>query len=565
MHDSIFTEISLVLAIGALIAIIMRFLRQPLIIAYIITGLIVGSATVGILQSFETVDLLGHFGVALLLFIVGLGLNPKVIKEVGKPAVLTGLGQVLVTFTLGFFLSQALGFNTTSAIFIAVGLSFSSTIIILKLLSDKKELNKLHGKISVGFLLVQDIIATFALLIVSAAGQDNITVNSYALLIVKGILLIFGIIIIANVLIRRMTNFLSRSQELLFLFNLAWGFGVATLFYELGFSLEVGALVAGVSLAGMPYAQEVGSRLRPLRDFFIIVFFITLGAKIDAGAAISSLNNALVLSGLVLVGNPIIVMIILGLLGYTKKTSFKSGLCVAQISEFSLIFILLGVTNGLVDESIVPLMMMVAIITIAASSYMFIYADGLFRILEKHLQLFERKKVKTEREQHQNFEVVLFGYKRGGNEYIKVFKKLTNKFTVFDYDPEAIDELERKDVPYIYGDATDINMLDEINFEHTRLVVSVITDHATNLFLLKHLEDANPHATVICHADTIEQAIELYGLGASLVVLPHYVGNEKVSSFIKKNGFKKTEFRHYREKHLAYLRNNFQEAFESDS
>ena len=240
MHTDAFAEISLVLAIGALIAVITKSLRQPLIIAYILTGLIVGSSSVGLLKSFDTVDLLGNFGITLLLFIVGLGLNPKIIKEVGKPALLTGIGQVFFTIVIGYFLSGALGYSKTSSLFIAVGLSFSSTIIILKLLSDKKELNKLHGKISIGFLLVQDILATIALLVVSAAGQNGLTLNAFGGLAIKGIGLIVLTILFANTIIKALTSFLSRSQELLFLFTLAWGFGIATLFMKVGFSLEIG-------------------------------------------------------------------------------------------------------------------------------------------------------------------------------------------------------------------------------------------------------------------------------------------------------------------------------------
>lgn len=558
MHTDAFAEISLVLAIGALIALITKSLRQPLIIAYIITGLIVGSASVGLLKSFDTVDLLGNFGITLLLFIVGLGLNPKIIKEVGKPALLTGIGQVFFTIVIGYFLSGALGYSKTSSLFIAVGLSFSSTIIILKLLSDKKELNKLHGKISIGFLLVQDILATIALLIVSAAGQNGLTFNAFGGLAIKGIGLIVLTILFANTIIKALTSFLSRSQELLFLFTLAWGFGIATLFMKVGFSLEVGALIAGISLAQMPYAQEVSSRLRPLRDFFIIVFFITLGSRIDATAAVASIKHALILSGVVIFINPFNVMMILGLLGYTKKTSFNSGLAVAQISEFSLILLLLGEKNKLVDSSIIPLMMMVAIITIAVSSYLFIYSDGIYRFLEKYLTLFERKKVKTDQARLSRYDAVLFGYKRGGSEFVKVFEKLSKKYIVIDYDPDAIDEMERQNIPYLYGDATDISMLEEIDFERIKLIASVITDHATNVFLLEQLEKQNPYAVMICHADTVKEAIELYGLGASLVVLPHYIGNEKISGFIRKNGFKKSEFNNYREKHLEYLKNHFE-------
>lgn len=559
MHNNIFVEISALLALAAGVAMILRFLRQPLIISYIVTGLIVGPSVLALVKSPETIEVLGNFGVALLLFIVGLGLNPKVIKEVGKISLLTGVGQVIFTSVIGFFLVRLLGYSTIMSFYIAVALTFSSTIIILKLLTDKREQNKLYGKISIGFLLVQDIIATFALLFASAAGQGELSLGELGALIGKGALLVVGTLLIAKFIVKPMTNFLSKSQEMLFLFAIAWGFGIATVFYQFGFSLEVGALLAGVALATMPYAQEVSSRLRPLRDFFIIVFFISLGAKLNIAAIQEVFGQALFLSAFVLIGNPIIVMIIMGVMGYTKSTSFKAGLAVAQISEFSLIFMLLGFRNGQVSEQAVSLVTIIGIITIAVSSYMIIYSNGLYRVLESSLRLFERKKIKPEHEHYDHYDVVLFGYKRGGSEFVKSFEKMKKRFIVVDYDPEAIDELERTTTPYIYGDATDLEMLEEINFEHVKLVVSVITDHDSNIFLLQQLEKRNPHAVIICHADSVQQAIELYGLGASFVVLPHYIGNEKVSAFIRKNGFKKSEFNEYRHKHLEYLQSHFSE------
>jgi Kef-type K+ transport system membrane component KefB len=272
MH--IFSEISLLIAFSAGMALLMRALKQPLIIGHILTGIIVGPSVLGFVNSPETVSLLGEFGIALLLFVVGLGLNPKIVREVGKVAVLTGLGQITFTVFFAFMLTNALGYSQIEAIFLSFAMAFSSTIIILKMLSDKKEQNKLHGKIAIGFLLVQDIIATFALVIAAASGQGGLDPGEIITLVVSGILLIAGVVFAAQIIIKPMTTFLSRSQELLFLFTIAWGFGVATAFYELGYSLEVGALLAGVALASFPYAQEVASRLKPLRDFFLIVFFI---------------------------------------------------------------------------------------------------------------------------------------------------------------------------------------------------------------------------------------------------------------------------------------------------
>lgn len=558
MHGDIFVEISVLISLCAVVSVVMRLFKQPLIIGYIVTGLLVGPSLLGIIKTPETIEVLGNFGVTLMLFIVGLGLNPKVVKEVGKISFLTGFIQVFLTILLGLWVSDLLGFDKTTSIYIAVALAFSSTIIILKLLTDKKELNKLYGKISIGFLLVQDIIATIALVIASASGEGNISLQSLVPLALKGFLLFTLVFLISAYLLKYLTTFLSKSRELLFLCTLAWGFGVAAIFYKMGFSVEVGALLAGAALATMPYAQDVGSRLRPLRDFFLIIFFIALGTRIDVSNLQPILFASIILSGLVLIAKPLIVIVIMGLLGYTKKTSFKTSVAIAQISEFSLIFILLGAKNGQLSQEVVSLIMIVALITIAISSYMIIYSDQLYNKLEPTLRLFERKKVKQVREQKTKVDAVLFGFKKGGHEYAHVFKQLGKKFIIVDYDPDAIDDIEHQNFPFIYGDATDLQLLEELDLENIKFVVSVVTDHPTNLFLLQHLQQHNPKCTVICHADTVEQAIELYDLGASFVVLPHYIGNEKVSGFIKRNGFKKSEFNKYRIKHLAYLQNHFE-------
>lgn len=555
--DSIFAEISLLLALGTGIAIVMRLLKQPLIIGHIFTGILVGPAILGIVHTPETIEVFGSFGIALLLFIVGLGLNPKVIKEVGRVSLLTGLGQVLFTTIIGFFIVRFYGYSPVSAFYIAVALAFSSTIIILKLLTDKKEHNKLYGKISIGFLLVQDLIATVALLIASTVGTSGLSYKHLGMLSLKGAGLIILVFAASRFIVRPIAAFLARSQELLFLFAIAWGFGIATVFLELGFSLEVGALVAGIGLSTMDYAQEIGARLRPLRDFFIVVFFIALGAKLNIADIGSVLSQAIGLSIFVLVGNPIIVMIIMGLLGYTKRTSFKAGLAVAQISEFSLIFMLVGQRNGQIAPQAVSLITIIAIITIAASSYMIIYADTLYKFFEKYLSLFERRKVKYEQTSSHSYEAVLFGYQRGGDEFVKAFKGITKKFVVVDYDPDMIDQLERKEIPFLYGDATDAELLEEIGFEHTRLVISTMSDHQTNTFLLQHAEKVNPNLVIICYADSPEEAAELYELGASYVMVPYYIGSEKVSAFIKKNGFNKVEFRNFREKNIAYLQAHY--------
>ncbi len=561
MHSA-FTELSIVIVVATLIAMLMRFLRQPLIIGHIITGILVGPTVLNLVHSVETIEVFANFGIALLLFIVGLGLNPKEIKEVGKVSIITGLGQVIFTSFIGFLIVIALGYSQTEAIYISIALTFSSTIIILKLLTDKKEHNKLFGRIAIGFLLVQDIIATFALLVASASGSGGLEVGDLVALALKGFGVVVGMVIVVKFILKPMTNFLSRSQEMLFLFAIAWGFGIAAITLEGGFSLEIGALFAGVALSTMPYAQEVSSRLRPLRDFFIVVFFVALGAQLDIFGIGPVFWQAIGLSAFVLIGNPIIVMVLMGLLSYTKKTSFKAGLTVAQISEFSLIFILLGLRNGHVSQSVVSLVTIVGIITIAISSYFIIYSDQLYDFIEKYLGIFERKKgLHFETNSKNAYQLVLFGYQKGGHEFLKVFKQLKKKYVIVDYDPDALDILDHHKAHYIYGDALDIELLEEIGLDKAKLIVSTISDYETNVFLLKLIEKINPGAVTIMHAETAVQAEDLYEIGASYVMMPHYIGSEKISSMIKKSDLKKSEFKQLKDKHISYLKEHYDWTF----
>ncbi len=565
MHASIFGELSFIIVIATAIALVMRLIRQPLIIGHILTGLIVGPVFLHLVKSADTIEIFSNIGIALLLFIIGLGLNPRVIREVGKVAAIAGVLQVGISAGLGYGAGIVLGLGKTDALFLGVALSFSSTIIILKLLSDKKEQTRLYGKIVVGLLLVQDVLATSALLFVTANNvESGFSAHQLVILFAKGWALGAVLLFVGNVILPRLHRLIAGSQEFLFLFAIGWGFGSAALFEWAGFSLEIGALVAGVALASLPYTQEISSRLRPLRDFFIVVFFISLGTRLAFDNFALLLPIILISSFVVIVLKPLIVLLIMGLMGYTKRTSFKAAIAMGQVSEFSLVFVILGNRVGLVSNNLVGVVTMVALISIAASTYMIMYADKLFVNIEEHLEMFEHTKHRAEREaKRTQYDLVLFGYLRGGHEFLKLFKSLGRRYVVVDYDPEVIDTLEHQKANYLYGDATDIELLEEVGMEHCKLIVSAMSDHETNVFLVKLAEATSPNSVVICYAENAVEASELYEHGASYVMVPHYIGSEKISSFIRRSGLKKSEFKKYREKHLAYLQTHFQSSEEA--
>lgn len=553
MH-SIFSELSLVILVTAAVSILMKMIRQPLILGYILAGLIVGPSLLGLIHSTELFEAFSSLGIALLLFIIGLGMNISELKKLGKVVLLSATASFLAITSLGFAASRLLGFTKIEAFIAGLALFFSSTIIIIKFLSDKKEQNRLHGQVAIGIILVEDIIATFALLFIVAGKDGQLDLEQMGILLAKGSALIAFLVFCSKLILPKVSRYMASTQELLFLFAISWGFGIATLFELAGFSIEVGALFGGVALAASPYVQEIAARLRPLRDFFIVLFFITLGESMNLTNVSSSVVPALILSAIVIIVKPFVITTIMGILGYTKRVSFKAGINLSQISEFSIVLVVLAVAENMVRPELASIITLVAIITIAVSAYLMHYDEQLFRYFNRfRLKMFEKEAVYKEHRGPQAYQLVLFGYHHGGHEFIRAFQQLKKKFLVIDYDPEVIDLLEQQKMDFLYGDATDMELLKEAGIERSKLVVSTITDHNTNLFIVNMMHDLNPDAAIVCHANNIREATLLYEAGASYVMIPHHIGSERMSAFIVKKGLNKEEFRKYRQKHLAYL------------
>ena len=556
MAMEIFIELSIIIGVTVLISGLMRVLRQPLIIGYIFAGIIVSPYFLNVVRSTDAIAVFAQIGIALLLFIVGLSLSPRVIREVGKVSLVTGIGQIIFTSLIGFFISRFLGFPVIVSLYIAIALTFSSTIIIMKLLSDKKDLEKLYGKISIGFLLVQDVFVIILLMLVSSFSGTGLLMTDLSLgNILTGVLMAIGFILISVYVLPSLSRFFAQSQEFLFLFSIGWGLGLAALFHYIGFSMEIGALIAGIALAMTPYHYEVGSKMRPLRDFFIILFFILLGSQMVFGDISQLIIPAIILSLFILIGNPLLVMILMGIFGYKKKTGFQAGLTVAQISEFSLIFVALGVKVGHLTEEILSFVTVIGLITIAGSSYLILYSDRIYPYLSKYLSIFERKQVRIdERDKVKRYDILLFGCNRIGHDFLKIFKKMRKKFLVIDYDPEVIAQLTKDKIDCRYGDADDSEFLDELNLRNIKMAASTIPDFEINLLLIKRIRKRNKKAIILVLSDNIEEANELYDQGASYVIMPHFLGADYASMLMNKHGMNLNRFLDEKKKHIKKLK-----------
>ena len=554
MIENLFVQVSLVIIVATLVSFIMRIIKQPLIIGYILTGIIVSPFFLGLIGHSSNIDAFAHFGIALLFFIVGLHLNPKFIKTMGASALVIGLLQVLITAAVGVGVGLLFGFSFVASVLLGLALSFSSTIIVMKFLSDKGDLETVYGRISVGVLLVQDLIVILVLMFISTISSSNLSFTSLFFdVLFKGGGFFVLLFLFSKYVLPKFETFIGRNQEFLFLFSLAWCFALAGAFEYLGFSLEIGALLAGISLSMTSLNHEISSKIKPLRDFFLILFFIVLGSQINFSHFSHLIFPAIILSLFVLLIKPIIIMSIMGKMGYTKRNSFRVGFSLSQISAFSLILISTASIFKLISSDYVSLISVVTILTITGSTYFFSYDKSIYKAISPLLRIFERKGDKRDRIKHitgKHHDIILFGANRMGFDIIETLKRLKKKFLVVDFNPETVAKLSKEGIDVEFGDLDDIEFLSEFDFRNNKMVISTVPDVDANLMLLKFVRNVNKKAIVIVVGTMVEDSLKLYKNGATYVVVPRSLGGRHVASLLENYKFNLDKFLREKSRHL---------------
>lgn len=494
MLETAFAQIAMIFLLAAIVGFGAKLAKQPVIVAYIFVGILLGPSFLNLVSYEDEIELLAKLGIAILLFLVGLKLDVGLIRSTGLVALLTGVGQVVFTSVVGFFIVIALGFDFIPALYIAVALTFSSTIIIVKLLSDKRELDQLHGQIAVGFLIVQDILVIIAMVVIVTIGSPGSEAAAPVSLLVTfagSIVFLMVVAMLAKFVIPKLLDWLASSQELMLLFGVGWAMSLAAVSAALGLSMEIGAFVAGVALASTPYRESISARMVSLRDVLILFFFIQLGSSLTFSDAIDQLWPAVLLSAFVLIGNPIIVLVIMGLMGYRAKVSFKAGLAVAQISEFSLILIALGYSLGQVDETVLSLVTVVGIITITLSTYLILYSEQIYQKLAPVLEVFERKEPKAgldEASQAARYDAIVIGAGRLGSRVVVGLLQKGANLLVVDVSSEALKKVKDKRCDVLFGDVTEPDFAASLPLHETDVIICTAQERATNLMLLQTLE-----------------------------------------------------------------------------
>ena len=540
IHTSPFYEITALLALAAVVGFVGLLLRQPMIVGFIAVGVLASPSALGIVQSHENIEILAELGIAVLLFLVGLKLDLKLVRTLGPVSVATGLGQVFFTALFGFLIGLGLGLDAVTSLYVAVALTFSSTIIIVKILSDKKEVDSLHGRIAIGFLIVQDLFVVFAMMVLSTFGiggqggeGDNPLMQIGSVLFYALVMLGFVMVFI-RYLATPLVGKIAHSAELLIVFAIGWAALLAAVGDYFGLSKELGGLLAGVSLASTPFREAIIARLSSLRDFLLLFFFIALGAQLDLSLLGEQVYPALIFSAFVLIGNPLIVLAIMGYMGYRKRTGFLAGLTVAQISEFSLIFMAMGVTLGHINAASLGLVTLVGLITIALSVYMITYSHELYRWLEPVLGIFERKVPSREEggdsagaDSQKEYDVILFGLGRYGSAIAEHLKADNARLLAVDFNPDEVRNWQSIGYDALYGDACDHEFISTLPLSKTKWVVSAMPQHDLGvthqdprLILIDGLKREKFEGRIAVSTHRANEAEALKAAGADLVFLP---------------------------------------------
>lgn len=545
MVDSTFIEIGAILGLALLGGLLAKFLRQPVIVSYLLVGVIGGPAFLGILSGEGELKLLAKLGIAMLLFLVGLKLDVHLIRQIGPVALITGLGQVILTAGLGYLAALALGWSGVGAVYVAVALTFSSTIIVVKMLGDRREIDQLHGRIAVGVLIVQDILVVVAMLAIVTVGSpgESVLLADIAWTLGGGVVFLAAIAAVARWVLPRLLDWMAKSQELTLVFGVSWAVALAAASAWLGLSMEIGAFVAGVALASTPYRESLGARLVSLRDIMILFFFIELGSSLTLEGAYAQLVPALILSAAVLVGKPLIVLLVMGLQGYRARVSLRTGLVVAQISEFSLILVGLGFSVGQADEALLSLVTLVAIFTITISTYLIAFQDKILDLLQPILRRIDGDRaLRGDRSaQSHPYDAIVIGAGRLGSDIVRGLREEGAELLIVDQDPRALKSISKYDVHTLFGDASDPEFLKVLPVHETRTVVCAAPDRGTNLVVLETLQRLGFTGSVCLTALDRQTAETFDAYEQVTVVRPFQMAAHSVVSGLK------TRFQEYRD------------------
>ena len=553
--------LALVISLASFLSIIFRKLEQPLIVSYLLTGALLSLFHVVRPEQLAFLKFLPDIGLAFLLFLVGMELDLREFKQLGKHVVWATVTQVVLSSIFLFLALMRFGLQPAVALVTGVSLSFSSTILVVKLLLEHKQLSSLHGKLSVGILLFEDLLAILLLMFLAIVGEGKpFSLLELGGVVLKGAVLIWFSLFAGRKLLPQLFKTTAENFELLVLTAIGWCLIFVSLSSLMGFSLGIGAFLAGISLAQSVYRGVISGKIKPLRDFFIMIFFIDLGI----GLSFSHIKNFLPLTVFLLfyacVIKPVVFYSVFVWLRFKSKTAFQSAIQLSSISEFALIILFLITKSGLVNPDFGSPLIFAAVFSFVFSSTLITHDRIIYRYIRPFLKRFEREKTfsidflpgaETKFSNHAG----LVGVHNSGAIVLKSLSRFyENNLLAVDFNPDVISGLKDLGVPCVYGDIGDLEVLDKLNLKEARLVISTIKFLPDNLALLDALEKIQSPAVVIVAAADSKDAVVLYERGAHHVSIPVNLEGTSISRIVSDYHDRLRELQKDRERKLGELK-----------
>ena len=565
------SSIGICVSAAALLAVVGWRLRQPLILAYLLTGVIIGPHILKWVPNQESISTVAEIGLILLLFVIGLEIDLKKLASAGAPVLLTGALQVPICIALGLAFFYGIGVRNApgdySLIYLAACMSLSSTLVVVKLLYDKFELDTLPGRVTLGVLVIQDLWAVGML-----AVQPNLTnpdLLPLAFSLWKGALMVVGSLALSKYVLPFVFRSVAKAPELVLVSGLAWCFFLSGVASFIGLSPEMGALIAGISLSTFPYNLDVMAKAVSIRDFFVTLFFVALGMQIPIPTW-QVVGIAVAASAFVMLSRLSVVPILYAL-GLGHRASLLPAINLAQVSEFSIVIASLGFARHQIPADVVTIVIITFAITAVLSTYMINASHRVQRVMSGWLKLLRIKdldaaptgdEVREERKET----VVFLGFFRDASSVLHEFeneggsadsKDFLRKILVIDFNPTVMRELRRRKISCIYGDIAHADTLRHASIENAELVISSITDDilrgTNNLRMLKNIRASCPTARVVLTSEHIPQALHFYEAGADFVYIPRLHSAPMLAQILKQglsDGFQAA-----RETEIAQLKN----------
>ena len=522
------------LALNIVTATILSFLarktKQPTIVAYIFTGLVLGPVMFDLIVESEMTHLMSELGLGFLLFLLGIEMNLKEIEDLLKPIANIAIWQTVLQTAVAFIVPFLLGFTLIETVVIALCTVFGATPVIVKLLTDKDEISTLSGKLDVGVLILQDIYLVIILALFSAESLTSFgqigfqLVKIFSLIALVGGLSYFS----AQHFLPRLFKEIADNKHAFFIHGIAWAFLFISLALALDLSVEVGAFLAGLGLGQMPYRNELKERVRPLTNFFIVIFFSSIALTLETSNLYAYWREAVIASVILVIGNFMIMFYLINRLGFDAETSFLGSINMTQVSEFSLVVGGLAVTQGYVGNDILGYISLMALMTMTSSTYLINYNKQIYEKVRPYLERFDSES--NYNVSKLNNHAVVIGYDDLSRSLIDELENFYEDVVVVDRNPENVEKLSNLDLEYIYGSIDHGEVRKSSGLKNAEIVISTAPDLNTNKQILRSCSE---ECTKILKARNFEEASELYDLGAHYVIIKNTLSGDKLGEQLK--------------------------------